>query len=121
MIGNYCNVLGVAGQVMSLGGGNVVALVPYFRLRFLLQKNKLSFMTDLMAYEDGRLGPILIRDNREKVIKFGEKMLKFLKIAAPFFVVEISLTVMVLGIVVPLMVEEITMANILFWLVSTFP
>jgi len=79
-------------------------------------------MTDLMAYKDERLRPILTRTNREKLIKFSEKVLKFLKIAAPFFVMEIWLTMMVVGIVIPLMVEGITMSNILFWsLLSTFP
>ena len=122
MIRNYFNVLGVAGQVMSLGAGMCCTLIPYFRLRLLLQKDNLSFMTDLMAYKDERLRPILTRTNREKLIKFSEKVLKFLKIAAPFFVMEIWLTMMVVGIVIPLMVEGITMSNILFWsLLSTFP
>src|SRR6185295_331294 len=75
MTGNYCNVFGVAGQVLSLGIGTCCILIPYFRLRLLLQKNELSFMTDLMASTDGRRRPILTSDSREKVSKFDETML----------------------------------------------
>src|SRR6266568_1279490 len=49
VLGNYLNVLGVAGQVMSLGAGICSILIPYFRIRLLQQKDRLSFIYDLIA------------------------------------------------------------------------
>lgn len=54
-MGNFVNVHGKVGQIMSLMGGVIIILRPYFRVRFLAIK-RAPYINDLISYD---LGPTI--------------------------------------------------------------
>lgn len=106
---------------MALGAGTCITLVPYFLIRLFRQKNNLSFMFDLLAYSDNRFRSILTGDSKKRMKQFNERMLKFLKPMSQFFAMEVSLTVIVIGVIVPIMVEGVTVTNALYWSLWILP
>src|SRR4029077_14039429 len=50
--GNFFNVHGVAGQMISFSGALIVGLVVYLRIRWVADKNIGSFIYEVIAYDD---------------------------------------------------------------------
>lgn len=115
ILGNSFNVLGLAGQVMSLGAGICCPLIPYFRIQLLRQKDKLPFLRDLLNYGDRRRKAILSDDDGKKIVQVADKMLRFLKPASKFVVIEFFLAIFVVCVIIPTMLLGVTLHNILFW------
>src|SRR6185437_12409491 len=74
MIGNYFNVFGVAGQLMSLGAGMYCLLGPYCRMQLMFQRDRLPFIFDLMDYNDSKRKTILTGEDKSRLIKFNRRI-----------------------------------------------
>lgn len=121
MIGNYFNIYGVAGQVMSLGAGICVVLTPYFRLRLFRQSDGLSFLSDLVDCGDSKQKSVLTGDYRTRFITFTDQILKICKPASQLLAADITLTVCVIGIIIPVVIQGVSIGNVLYWSLSFVP
>lgn len=116
LLGNYFNVLGVAGQITSFAAGAFTGLMVYFHCR-LLSERDLSFVNDLTAYSVKETGnrTILTGKHREELENFMKTSWSNLQKAESFTLNNFRITIFLLSFVTPLSVQGVTLENVLFW------
>ena len=118
-MGNYHNVHGLAGQMISGSGVIYFSLILYFHVRLIVLED-IPFIHELVAYDNPEHETILSGEYRTKVITFITKVVKILKIFE-YAIYLCLITIFVAAVVIPITILGFSIGNILFWFIVSIP
>lgn len=117
-VGNFYNLIGLAGQMISGIAIAYFSLALYFNIRLIVLED-IPFIHELVAYDDPEKDTILSGEYRTQVITFIRKVVKVLKFAEYGMISSFMLIVFAIAVITPLIILGFSMRNILFWSINS--
>lgn len=115
-LGNFLNIHGVEGEVMCFAGALFCGLIVFCQIR-LLTEREAPFLKEILAYHHLNV-TILSGKYKTRWEKFYQKSLYVVKLVAVVSTINMFYTVVIVGFVIPLTKQGVSVSNVLFWAVS---
>lgn len=106
---------GFVGRVMSCGAGAYWGVVGCYFFSRLLRLKKAKYLQDIVDYDDPERETILKGTHRTKMADYIKRIVQSVAIIITAVQFNVMIGAFVISVVIPLVVEEFTLTNFLFW------